>query len=133
MAFASPARPFWIAFQSMASCAVGFLGSGILRPSRPSIRLIMTVLLFLLPLFRPTGFPDCPFFQECVFGGFLKPISASSARAEREPFSAVISNVSETCFLGRACCEPFLGGRFISSSRGCAPAQSHRRSGERPP
>src|SRR5262249_17638241 len=84
MALASPARPFWIAFQSNASWAVSFLGSGILRPSRPSIRRMMMVLLFRPPFLRPFGFPDSPFFQECAFGGFLKPISVFSEAGSSE-------------------------------------------------
>src|SRR5436305_14115000 len=92
MALASPARPFWIAFQSNASWAVSFLGSGILRPSRPSIRRMMMVFLFRLPFLRPFGFPDSPFFQACAFGGFLKPISVSlgDGSSERERFASLV-------------------------------------------
>src|SRR3954469_15285161 len=96
MALASPARPLWIAFQSNASWAVSFLGSGILRPSRPSIRRMMMVFLFRLPFLRPFGFPDSPFLQECAFGGFLKPISAflGGGSSECERFATLVRPTS---------------------------------------
>ena len=51
----------------------------------------MMVFLFLLPFFRPFGFPDWPCFQECDLGGFLKPISDASeeSSSERECLTAV--------------------------------------------
>src|SRR3954469_5089800 len=105
MALASPARPFWIAFQNYAFWAVSFLGSGILRPSRPSIRRMMMVFLFRLPFLRPFGFPDSPFFQECAFGGFLKPISVFSGAgsSERERFATLVRLTSSAAEGGFDC------------------------------
>jgi hypothetical protein len=52
----------------------------------------MMVFLFRLPFLRPFGFPDSPFFQECAFGGFLKPISVFSGGGswEREHFATLV-------------------------------------------
>ena len=54
------------------------------------------VFLFRLPFLRPFGFPDSPFFQECAFGGFLKPMSVFSGggSSERERFATLVRPTS---------------------------------------